>query len=225
MYYSIPEQYDQKTWMYLIGKLMGDEVIVRQSLAKAKITPEQAKINSQNWVRDNELVLKVLIEKVIDLYGADKVGEKFFDYLVEKKITNILYVSQHPEEYDPETLKYLIGKLMGDKVIVRQSLAHLGFQSNESPNSDQITKLYRKLALTWHPDKWKNSSIVAQKAAEEKFKIISDAKDQLQNYDDVGVEEGVINRIASAAADQAKAIRSADEVKKNKEDIESKRRS
>ena len=46
-----------------------------------------------------------------------------------------------------------------------------------------LKKKYKKLALTYHPDRWTNKSEKEQKEAEEKFKEISEANDVLSNPD------------------------------------------
>src|SRR3954470_21894756 len=58
---------------------------------------------------------------------------------------------------------------------------------DKKASQEEIKKSYRKLAMKWHPDKNKDS-----KAAEEKFKLISEANEVLSDpekrkkYDELG---------------------------------------
>jgi hypothetical protein len=53
--------------------------------------------------------------------------------------------------------------------------------SSSNPSERELDKAYRKLAMKWHPDKWSAKPEAERKAAEEKFKEISVAYDELKN--------------------------------------------
>ena len=65
--------------------------------------------------------------------------------------------------------------------------------SKDASDSD-IKKAYRQLAVKWHPDKWVNHTDAEKKAAEDKFKDISEAYEVLSDpqkrsqYDNGGFE-------------------------------------
>lgn len=59
--------------------------------------------------------------------------------------------------------------------------AILGVDKNVS--DDELKRVYRKLAVKYHPDKWANKSEEERKTAEDKFKEISEAYDVLSNPD------------------------------------------
>ncbi|PIN09201.1 Molecular chaperone (DnaJ superfamily) [Handroanthus impetiginosus] len=73
-------------------------------------------------------------------------------------------------------------------------------QVDRSANDDDLKKAYRKLAMKWHPDKNPNN----KKAAEAKFKQISEAYDVLSDpqkravYDNYG-EEGLKGQVPPGA--------------------------
>ena len=54
---------------------------------------------------------------------------------------------------------------------------------SENATQDEISKVFKKLAKQYHPDRWVNASENEQKEAEEKFKEISEAYDILSNPD------------------------------------------
>lgn len=59
--------------------------------------------------------------------------------------------------------------------------AILGVDKNVS--DEELKRVYRKLAVKYHPDKWVNKSEEERKVAEDKFKEISEAYDVLSNPD------------------------------------------
>ena len=71
---------------------------------------------------------------------------------------------------------------------------------SQTSTKEQIRESYKKLAMTYHPDRIKSSDESERKAAEEKFKEISVAysilgdKDKRERYDKFGME-GVKNDI------------------------------
>src|SRR5205085_10011587 len=70
----------------------------------------------------------------------------------------------------------------------------LGIDRNAS--AKEISAVFRKLALKWHPDRWSGKPESEKKIAEEKFKEINEAYQVLsdpekrQNYDHYGSAEG-----------------------------------
>ncbi len=57
----------------------------------------------------------------------------------------------------------------------KEALKILGFNPSDNPSEREITTVYRKLALKYHPDKHSDKSKDAQKQNEEKFKELSNA--------------------------------------------------
>ncbi|SCU65045.1 chaperone protein DNAj, putative [Trypanosoma equiperdum] len=49
----------------------------------------------------------------------------------------------------------------------------------DGAGAEKVRKSYRALAMKWHPDKWCSASAQEQKEAEEKFKLVKAAYDQL----------------------------------------------
>lgn len=53
---------------------------------------------------------------------------------------------------------------------------------NENATEEEIKKAYRKLAMKYHPDKFSNSNEEEKKKAEEKFKEINEAYENVINH-------------------------------------------
>ena len=51
---------------------------------------------------------------------------------------------------------------------------------NEQASHDEVKKAYRKMAITYHPDKVAQMGEEYQKGAKEKFQIIQDAYEALK---------------------------------------------
>ena len=210
------------------------QTIVMGSQAKAK--PVQV-INTENWIRDNEQVLKRGIKSYLDTFGDQmlNIEQTIYDYLYHSNNANMrsaLFISGaiRSDIYDLNTFAALISTLISKEVYARRGLARLGpqesalrilgFESNERPSDNQIKQVYRSLALLWHSDKWKSDSEDALKAAEETFKKIQNAKEALETYNGPGVEADVVKRIIDAAKDKVAELRRADSTEKNREDNE-----
>lgn len=61
----------------------------------------------------------------------------------------------------------------------KEALKILGFNEGDNPSKREITIVYRKLALKYHPDKHSSASEDVQKQNEEKFKELSAAYEYL----------------------------------------------
>ena len=146
----------------------------------------------ESAVQDSLTIIKKLLQSNIDIYQACSQIKQYMQISQRLQLFHyLLGIAQADGQVSPEesSMLFTIGGYLGlSEKDIRSIMGMFEpekdpykiLEIDKSATDEEVRKAYRRLAVKFHPDKVENLGEDVKKAAEEKFKSVQSAYEQIK---------------------------------------------